>query len=105
VTALRQSRLSFIASTTTQWDGQLNAQGFILNLNNVEQWKPFTKYTKGEIVLYKKKVENYWGLDQVYFIILYSKYYLLLYLTNFICSGIHYILINTLPFLNILISM
>lgn len=56
-TGLRQSRLSLIASTTTQWDGQLNAQGFILNLNNVEQWKPFTKYTKGEIVLYKN---TYW---------------------------------------------
>jgi len=56
-TAARQSRLSLIASTTTQWDGQLNAQGFILNLNNVEQWKPYTKYTKGEIVLYKN---TYW---------------------------------------------
>jgi hypothetical protein len=57
VTAARQSRLSLIASTSTQWDGQLNAQGFILNLNNVEQWKSYTKYTKGEIVLYKN---TYW---------------------------------------------
>jgi len=57
VTGLRQSRLSLIASTTTEWDGQLNAQGFILNLNNVEQWKQYTKYTKGEIVLYKN---TYW---------------------------------------------
>jgi hypothetical protein len=57
VTAARQSRLSLIASTTTEWDGQLNAQGFILNLNNVKQWQPYTKYTKGEIVLYKN---TYW---------------------------------------------
>jgi hypothetical protein len=56
-TAARQSRLSLIASTTTEWDGQLNAQGFILNLNNVEEWQPYTKYTKGEIVLYKN---TYW---------------------------------------------
>ena len=57
VTALRQVRLSLIASTTTEWDGQLNAQGFILNLNNVKQWQAYTKYTKGEIVLYKN---TYW---------------------------------------------
>ena len=56
-TAARQSRLSLIASTTTEWDGQLNAQGFILNLNNVKQWQPYIKYTKGEIVLYKN---TYW---------------------------------------------
>jgi hypothetical protein len=57
ITAARQYRLSLIASTTAEWDGQLNAQGFILNLNNVEEWKPNTKYTKGMIVLYKN---TYW---------------------------------------------
>jgi hypothetical protein len=57
VTAARQSRLSLVASTSTEWDGQLNAQGFILNLNNVKQWQPYTKYTKGEMVLYKN---TYW---------------------------------------------
>ena len=57
ITAARQVRLSLIASTTTQWDGQLNAQGFILNLNNIKQWQPYTKYTKGIIVLYKN---TYW---------------------------------------------
>ena len=56
-TADRQIRLSLIASTTIQWDGQLNAQGFILNLNNVQQWQAYTKYTKGEMVLYKN---TYW---------------------------------------------
>ena len=57
VTAARQIRLSLIASTSVDWDGQLNAQGFILNLNNVKEWQPYTKYTKGEIVLYKN---TYW---------------------------------------------
>jgi hypothetical protein len=57
ITAARQVRLSLIASTSTEWDGQLNAQGFILNLNNVKQWEPYVKYTKGEMVLYKN---TYW---------------------------------------------
>ena len=57
ITADRQTRLNLIASTSTQWDGQLNAQGFILNLNNVKQWQSNTKYTKGEMVLYKN---TYW---------------------------------------------
>jgi len=57
ITAARQVRLTLIASTSTEWDGQLNAQGFILNLNNVKEWQPYTKYTKGEMVLYKN---TYW---------------------------------------------
>jgi hypothetical protein len=57
ITAARQSRLTLIASTTTEWDGQLNAQGFILNLNNVKEWSSNTTYAKGEIVLYKN---TYW---------------------------------------------
>jgi len=57
VTASRQIRLSLIASTSTEWDGQLNAQGFILNLNNIKQWEKYKKYTKGDIVLYKN---TYW---------------------------------------------
>ena len=57
LTGSRQVRLSLIASTTTNWDGQLNAQGFILNLNNVKQWQPNKTYAKGEMVLYKN---TYW---------------------------------------------
>jgi len=57
ITAARQVRLNLIASTTTEWDGQLNAQGFILNLNNVKEWSSNTTYAKGEIVLYKN---TYW---------------------------------------------
>ena len=52
-TGARQLRLSVKAQITTDWNGQLDAQGFILNLNNVKEWQTYTKYTKGEIVLYK----------------------------------------------------
>jgi hypothetical protein len=57
VTGERQSRLKLVAATSTQWNGTLNAQGFILNQNNVVEWKPNTKYTKGDIVIYKN---SYW---------------------------------------------
>ena len=57
ITAERQNRLKLAAATSTQWNGTLNAQGFILNQNNVVAWKSNTKYTKGDIVIYKN---NYW---------------------------------------------
>jgi hypothetical protein len=57
VTAERQNRLQLTATTSSEWNGTLNAQGFILNQNNVEAWQPNRKYTKGDIVLYKN---NYW---------------------------------------------
>jgi len=57
VTAERQNRLKLIAATSSQWNGTLNAQGFILNQNNVVAWKSNSKYTKGDIVIYKN---NYW---------------------------------------------
>ena len=52
-TAARQSRVRLTGSNTTDWNGQLNAPGFILNENNVQEWKPLRKYARGEIVLYK----------------------------------------------------
>ena len=57
VTAARQNRIKIVASTTTDWIGELDAQGFILNQPNVKQWQPQVKYTKGEIVIYKNQ---YW---------------------------------------------
>ena len=56
-TAARQSRIKITANTSTNWDGQLDAQGFILNQNNVKEWQSYKKYTKGEIVLFKNQ---YW---------------------------------------------
>ena len=52
-TGARQNRVRLIGSTTQDWNGQLNAPGFILNQNNIKQWEPLRKYARGEIVLYK----------------------------------------------------
>jgi hypothetical protein len=62
VTAERQNRLKLIAATSTEWNGTLNAQGFILNQDNVVAWRPNIKYTKGEIVIYKN---NYWQASTI----------------------------------------
>jgi hypothetical protein len=53
VTGARQSRLYISGTTTTEWDGSVNAQGFILNQNNIPAWTGLKTYAKGEIVTYK----------------------------------------------------
>ena len=58
ITGARQSRLSFTGTTTTEWNGTVDAQGFILNQDNVEEWTGLKKYTKGQIVEYKNQ---YWS--------------------------------------------
>ena len=62
ITAARQNRVRITAATTTEWNGQLDAQGFILNENNVKEWQSNRKYTKGEIVLYKNV---YWSAQDI----------------------------------------
>jgi hypothetical protein len=57
-TGARQSRLNLNAVTTTDWNGSVNAPGFILNQNNVEEWTGTKTYSKGEIVKYKNV---YWS--------------------------------------------
>jgi hypothetical protein len=52
-TGQRQNRLKFVGYKTSEWNGELDAQGFILNQNNVQEWQPNFKYTKGQIVKYK----------------------------------------------------
>jgi hypothetical protein len=62
-TGARQSRINVSATVSAEWNGQLDAQGFILNNDRtVEQWQPFKKYAKGEIVLYKN---NYWSAQDI----------------------------------------
>jgi hypothetical protein len=62
-TAQRQNRMQLTAATTTEWNGTLDAKGFILNEDNVKEWKPNRKYTKGEVVIFKNQ---YWqALDIV----------------------------------------
>ena len=53
ITGSRQSRLYINGTTTTEWDGSVNAPGFILNQNNILTWTGLKTYAKGEIVKYK----------------------------------------------------
>jgi hypothetical protein len=52
-TGARQSRLKLEAQRTNNWDGRLDARGFVLNQDNIRDWVPNRKYSKGEIVNYK----------------------------------------------------
>ena len=56
-TGLRQSRINVRGTKTAEWNGTVNAYGFILNQDNVQEWSRDIKYVKGQIVLYKNK---YW---------------------------------------------
>ena len=53
ITGARQDRVKLVGTTTTEWNGQLNAQGFILNQDNIKPWSQNVKYARGEIVEYK----------------------------------------------------
>ena len=58
VTGLRQYRISVNGSLTADWNGNVDAAGFILNQDNVLEWNNTIKYTAGSIVKYKNK---YWS--------------------------------------------
>jgi hypothetical protein len=57
VTGLRQNRILTRGTKSADWNGTVDAQGFILNQDNIEEWSPNQKYTRGSIVRYKNK---YW---------------------------------------------
>jgi hypothetical protein len=61
-TGARQSRLLFVGYTTYEWNGTLDAQGFILNQDNVVEWIPNQSYSKGQIVKYK---DAYWSAAKI----------------------------------------
>jgi hypothetical protein len=61
-TAARQARLLLNGYTVFDWDGTLDAQGFILNQDNIEEWIPNKAYTKGQIVEYKNA---YWSATKL----------------------------------------
>ena len=62
VTGARQNRLLLNGSTVFDWNGTLDAQGFILNQDNIKEWVANQSYTKGQIVLYK---EAYWSATRL----------------------------------------
>ena len=53
ITGLRQQRIFVRGTKTAEWNGLVNAAGFILNQNNIIEWQKNAKYNKGTIVLYK----------------------------------------------------
>ena len=57
VTGLRQNRILTRGTKSADWNGTVDAQGFILNQDNIQEWSPNVKYTRGNIVKYKNK---YW---------------------------------------------
>ena len=62
VTGLRQQRLYVKGSKTAEWSGTVNAAGFLISQDNIQQWQENKKYSKGTVVLYKN---NYWVADTV----------------------------------------
>lgn len=56
VTGARQIRIKFAGFKTNDWNGQLNAQGFVLNQDNILDWKQNVRYTKGQVVKYKNQL-------------------------------------------------
>ena len=55
ITGLRQNRIYLRGTKTAEWNGTVNASGFILNQDNIKEWQVAFKYAKGEIVKYKNK--------------------------------------------------
>jgi len=53
ITGLRQQRLIVKGTKTANWDGTMNAPGFMINQDNVTEWQSNQRYTKGDMVKYK----------------------------------------------------
>ena len=62
VTGLRQQRLLLQGYKSGEWNGYVNASGFIINEDNIEEWSANTKYASGKIVSYKNL---YWVANQL----------------------------------------
>ena len=62
ITGLRQQRLYVKGSKTASWNGSMTAAGFIINQDNIEEWKSNVKYNKGTIVKYKNE---YWVANAI----------------------------------------
>ena len=53
ITGLRQNRIAVRGTKSAEWNGTMNASGFVLSQDNINEWSKAIKYTKGEIVFYK----------------------------------------------------
>ena len=58
----RQGRLQLDGIMSADWDGTLDAKGFILNRDNIDEWNINRRYTKGDIVKYKNLYYSAAGL-------------------------------------------
>lgn len=52
-TGLRQNRLRIVGQKTANWNGTLDAPGFLIVTNQVQTWAPNTDYLKGTVVSFK----------------------------------------------------
>lgn len=52
-TGLRQQRIYVMGQKSAEWQGYVDAAGFILNQDNIKEWQQNQKYSKGTIVKYK----------------------------------------------------
>ncbi len=55
ISGLKQNRIYVRGTKSGEWNGTLFASGFIYNQDNILEWNPELKYTKGAIVKYKNK--------------------------------------------------
>ena len=62
ITGARQNRILVNGWLSGDWNGTVNAPGFVLNQDNIQEWKPNQKYTKGQIVLFKNE---YWSAASI----------------------------------------
>ena len=53
-TGYRQEKIQVAGYKTINWDGSLDAPGFIYDQANIDDWTPWTDYNLGEIVKYKE---------------------------------------------------
>jgi len=53
VTGARQSRIFVDGIVSDDWNGLVDAPGFVISQDNVRAWRRNQKYTKGEFVLFK----------------------------------------------------
>ncbi len=62
VTGLRQNRVLVSGWISGDWNGTVDAPGFVINEDNIREWDPNRVYAKGEIVLFKNE---YWSASRI----------------------------------------